>query len=125
MSERLGPSFIPRTSGNILCTLGSLLLTDDFSLFVVGTNHFGHFYLNRLVLPMVNSNRGKIVVTASGVHDPESPGGAQGVPATLGDLSGLEKEGRSCEMIDGLPFNADKAYKDSKVRRRRFCYSSL
>jgi protochlorophyllide reductase len=55
-------------------------------------------------------------VTASGVHDPESPGGQQGALATLGDLKGLEQNGRSCEMIDGGTFNADKAYKDSKVR---------
>ena len=51
-----------------------------------------------------------------GVHDPESPGGVQGVPAGLGSLAGLETKGRDCEMIDGSPFNADKAYKDSKVR---------
>jgi protochlorophyllide reductase len=80
----------------------------------VGTNHFGHFYLNSLLLPKV-AKEGKIVVTASGVHDPESPGGAQGVPATLGEMEGLEKEGRYCEMIDGGKFNADKAYKDSKL----------
>jgi protochlorophyllide reductase len=59
---------------------------------------------------------GKIVVTASSVHDPESPGGAQGMAATLGDLNGLEMEGKDCEMLDGTPFDADKAYKDSKVR---------
>jgi hypothetical protein len=41
----------------------------------VGTNHFGHFYLNHLLLPMVKPVGGRIVVTASGVHDPESPGG--------------------------------------------------
>lgn len=81
---------------------------------LVGTNHFGHFYLNHLLLPMLGSN-GRIVVTASGVHDPDSPGGAQGVPATLGDLKGLEEQGKNCEMIDGSPFNGDKAYKDSKV----------
>ena len=56
-----------------------------------------------------------MIVTASGVHDPESPGGGVGVPAGLGDLSGLRSQGRSCEMIDGSAFNADKAYKDSKV----------
>ena len=55
------------------------------------------------------------MVTASGVHDPESPGGAQGVPAGLGSLQGLETQGKNCEMIDGSAFNADKAYKDSKV----------
>lgn len=70
--------------------------------------------MNSLILPKLAKN-GKIVVTASAVHDPESPGGAQGVPATLGDMKGLETEGRSCEMIDGEKFNADKAYKDSKL----------
>jgi protochlorophyllide reductase len=58
---------------------------------------------------------GRIVVTASSVHDPESPGGAQGVPATLGTLDGLRLQGKNCDMLDGNPFNADKAYKDSKV----------
>lgn len=58
---------------------------------------------------------GQIVVTASSVHDPESPGGSRGVPATLGDLRGLAELGKNCEMIDGGDFNADKAYKDSKL----------
>lgn len=80
----------------------------------MGVNHFGHFYLNHLMLPLL-ANDGRIVVTASSVHDPESPGGAQGVPATLGDLSGLWQFGKDCEMLDGNAFNADKAYKDSKV----------
>ena len=61
-----------------------------------------------------------IVVTASGVHDPDSPGGAQGETATLGDLTGLERDGNMFEMVDGNPFNADKAYKDSKVRFSNF-----
>ena len=76
--------------------------------------HFGHFYLTHLLLPNVAAD-GRIVVTASAVHDPDSPGGSQGKTATLGDLKGLEEEGRNCEMIDGGSFNADKAYKDSKV----------
>jgi protochlorophyllide reductase len=83
----------------------------------VGTNHLGHFYLNHLILPMIKDS-GRIVVTASGVHDPDSPGGAQGVPATLGDLSGLEKAvlgDKKFDMVDGGAFNADKAYKDSKL----------
>ena len=77
-------------------------------------NHFGHFYLNHLMLPLLASD-GRIVVTASSVHDPESPGGAQGVPATLGTINGLKQFGKDCEMLDGDAFNADKAYKDSKV----------
>jgi protochlorophyllide reductase len=85
--------------------------------FISGTNHLGHFYLNHLILPMIKDS-GRIVVTASGVHDPDSPGGAQGVPATLGDLSGLEKAvlgDKKFDMVDGGAFNADKAYKDSKL----------
>jgi len=89
---------------------------DGFEL-TVGTNHFGHFYLHHLLLPYVDPKSGRIVVTASGVHDPASPGGAQGEKATLGTLEGLEKEGKACEMVDGGAFNADKAYKDSKVRK--------
>lgn len=83
----------------------------------IGINHFGHFYLQQLLQPNMAST-GRIVVTASGVHDPASPGGAQGVPATLGDLEGLGTQGAACEMIDGEEFNADKAYKDSKVSHR-------
>ena len=52
-----------------------------------GTNHLGHFYLHHLLLPLIDKDGGRIVVTASSVHDPDSPGGAQGVPATLGDLT--------------------------------------
>ena len=84
----------------------------------VGTNHMGHFYLNHLLLPLINKDSGRIVVTASGVHDPESPGGAQGEKATLGDLAGLEKAvagSKKFDMVDGDVFNADKAYKDSKL----------
>ncbi|KAL7475653.1 hypothetical protein ACHAW6_001564 [Cyclotella cf. meneghiniana] len=84
----------------------------------VGTNHLGHFYLNHVILPLIKEN-GRIVVTASGVHDPDSPGGAQGVPATIGDLSGFEKAvmtgDKRFDMVDGGQFNADKAYKDSKL----------
>lgn len=75
----------------------------------------GHFYLNHLLLPKINKESGRIVVTASSVHDPESPGGKQGIPATLGDLKGFERDGKMFEMVDGNPYNGDKAYKDSKL----------
>lgn len=84
----------------------------------VGTNHLGHFYLNRLLMPHI-AESGRIVVTASSVHDPDSAGGAQGVPATLGQLEGLERAVSSgtgqFDMVNGGSFNADKAYKDSKL----------
>mmetsp|Transcript_37296 Transcript_37296/g.90553 ORF Transcript_37296/g.90553 Transcript_37296/m.90553 type:complete len:487 (-) Transcript_37296:1643-3103(-) len=95
---------------------------DGFEL-TVGTNHLGHFYLNSLLLQnnKINTSNGKIVVTASGVHDPDSPGGAQGKTATLGDLQGLIRDGRNFEMVDGEPYNGDKAYKDSKLCNVFFC----
>ena len=79
----------------------------------IGTNHIGHFYLTQGLLPLVQE---RIVVTASGVHDPESPGGAQGSKASLGTLQGMMDQGIQFEMIDGGQFDPDKAYKDSKVR---------
>lgn len=68
---------------------------------------------------MINPISGRIVVTSSSVHDPDSPGGGQGTLATLGDFIGFEKAvsdktGRF-DMVDGGVFNADKAYKDSKL----------
>ena len=91
-----------------------VLRTADGFEQTVGTNHFGHFHLNSLLLPKVKRN-GRIIVTASGVHDPDSPGGAQGEKATLAALVGLERDGVRFEMVDGAPFNPDKAYKDSKL----------
>lgn len=88
----------------------------------IGVNHLGHFYLNNLLLPLINKDTGRIVVTASSVHDPDSPGGAQGKTATLGNLQGLEDAVATTsgttgkfDMVDGGSFNADKAYKDSKL----------
>jgi len=71
-----------------------------------------------LPVPMMQKG-GRIVVTASGVHDPDSPGGAQGSKATLGDLAGLRmavSNGNGVfDMVDGGEYDADKAYKDSKL----------
>ena len=80
----------------------------------IGVNHFGHFALMEYGVRSLLKKGGRIVVTASGVHDPDSPGGKQGSLATLGDLGGLETRGRSCEMLDG------GAYDPDKVRRSRF-----
>ena len=87
----------------------------------IGVNHLGHFYLANLMQPLLVSNKGRLIVTASGVHDPESPGGTvQGDPATgatLGDLSGLG----ACDvggpvMVDGATtYGGAKAYHDSKL----------
>jgi len=121
--SRFVESLVPKTI-DVLCLNAGIARntaatdckrTEEGFELTVGTNHFGHFYLQHLLTNRM-AEQGRIVVTASGVHDPDSPGGAQGVPAGLGDLKGLQQDGKSCEMIDGSAFNADKAYKDSKVR---------
>jgi len=74
--------------------------------------------LTNQILPLMGKNS-NIIVTASSVHDPDSPGGAQGSKATLGNLVGLEAAVKNkdgvFDMVDGQPFDADKAYKDSKL----------
>ncbi len=82
----------------------------------VAVNHLGHQALAMQLLPLLErSEAPRLVVTASEVHDPRSPGGRVGQAAGLGDLAGL-KAGAGFSMVDGhMPFNADKAYKDSKL----------
>ncbi len=78
-------------------------------------NHLSHFYLTQKILSLLDtSNDPKIIITSSEVHNPNSPGGKVGAKACLGNLKGLQS-GAGFEMIDGYKFNADKAYKDSKL----------
>ena len=78
-------------------------------------NHLSHFYLTENLLPLINRGENtKIIITSSEVHNPMTSGGRVGAKASLGNLSGLEFD-PSFEMIDGQQFNADKAYKDSKL----------
>jgi protochlorophyllide reductase len=82
----------------------------------VAVNHLAHQALLQRLLPLVlGSPRHRVVVTASEVHDPSTPGGRVGRPAGLGRLEGL-RQGAGSAMVDGRsPFNAEKAYKDSKL----------
>ena len=82
----------------------------------IAVNHLGHQALTQQLLPLLEiGNNPRIVITASEVHDPNSPGGRFGEAAGLGALDGL-KAGAGFEMVDGCSaFNADKAYKDSKL----------
>ncbi len=78
-------------------------------------NHLSHFYLTQKILPLIDkSNNPRIIITSSEVHNPKSGGGKVGAKASLGNLNGL-KSGLGFDMIDGNEFNADKAYKDSKL----------
>lgn len=88
----------------------------------IGVNYLGHFLLADLLLPALEEGGGaqrpRLVVTASEVHNPEEPGGRVGSKAMLGDLGGLRRQvevGESWDMVDGGPFDPDKAYKDSKL----------
>ena len=64
---------------------------------------------------LLKSKSPRIVITSSEVHNPESPGGKIGKRACLGELKGLQKSS-DFKMINGSNFfDADKAYKDSKL----------
>jgi len=81
----------------------------------VAVNHLAHQVMLQRLLPLLlQSKTPRLVVTSSEVHDPTSAGGKVGQPAGLGDLAGL-RQGPGAAMLDGGPFNAEKAYKDSKL----------
>jgi len=82
----------------------------------IAVNHLAHQLLLIRLLPLLlESAHPRLVITASEVHNPSSGGGRVGRPAGLGDLDGL-KGATSGAMLDGKSqFDADKAYKDSKL----------
>jgi protochlorophyllide reductase len=82
----------------------------------LAVNHLAHQALLQRLLPLLlASPQPRLVVTASEVHDPASPGGRVGRPAGVGHLAGL-RQGAGAAMVDGVsPFDAEKAYKDSKL----------
>jgi protochlorophyllide reductase len=81
----------------------------------VAVNHLAHQVLLQRLLPLLlQGTAPRLVVTSSEVHDPSSAGGKVGQPAGLGDLAGL-RQGPGAAMLNGGPFNAEKAYKDSKL----------
>jgi protochlorophyllide reductase len=82
----------------------------------VAVNHLAHQLLALRLLPLLLAGVApRLVVTASEVHDPTTGGGKVGPPAGLGDLAGL-RSGPGFAMLDGTSrFDANKAYKDSKL----------
>jgi protochlorophyllide reductase len=81
----------------------------------IAVNHLAHQALLQRLLPLLlRSTAPRLVVTSSEVHDPTTAGGKVGQPAGLGDLAGL-RQGPGAAMLDGGAFNAEKAYKDSKL----------
>jgi light-dependent protochlorophyllide reductase len=88
----------------------------------IGVNHLGHFLLAQLLYQKLAADGGgRLIVTASAVHDPGLQAGQSGgKTATLGDLSGLgidlNKSPNGPTMVDGaLEYHGGKVYKDSKL----------
>ena len=74
-------------------------------------NHLAH----QLLVEGLKEHTRAIVITASEVHNPSTGGGRVGLPAGLGAMEGLH-QGPGAPMVDAESrFNADKAYKDSKL----------
>ncbi|MCS5705795.1 SDR family NAD(P)-dependent oxidoreductase [Synechococcus sp. FGCU-3] len=81
----------------------------------IAVNHLAHqALLQRLLVLLEQGKAPRLVVTASEVHDPKSGGGKVGRPAGVGSLVGL-RQGAGAAMLDGSAFDAEKAYKDSKL----------
>ena len=82
----------------------------------LAVNHLAHQLMLMKLLPLLlQADEPRVVITASEVHNPTSGGGRVGSPAGLGDLAGL-RSGAGSAMVDGKErFDADKAYKDSKL----------
>ncbi|AIQ94702.1 SDR family NAD(P)-dependent oxidoreductase [Prochlorococcus sp. MIT 0604] len=75
-------------------------------------NHLAHFYLVNVLKDFIrNKEESRIIITSSDVHDPKSSGGNIGKKAGLNNLVDFRKK------VTGqfLNFNADEAYKNSKL----------
>jgi len=87
----------------------------------VATNHFGHFLLANLLLPDLlprGAEAPRLITLGTVTANSEEFGGKIPIPAPadLGELRGLEAGFLDpVAMIDGGPFKAGKAYKDSKL----------
>lgn len=85
----------------------------------VATNHFGHFLLCNLMLEdLKRSTAPRLVILGTVTANSKELGGKIPIPAPadLGNLEGFEAGFKApIAMIDGKPFKAGKAYKDSKL----------
>ena len=87
----------------------------------VATNHLGHFLLMNLLLPdlqRATQRAPRLITLGTVTANSEEFGGKVPIPAPadIGDLEGLAAGFLApIAMINGKPFKAGKAYKDSKL----------
>lgn len=87
----------------------------------VATNHLGHFLLCNLMLEDLQASSApdrRLITLGTVTANSKELGGKIPIPApaNLGDLQGLAAGFKApISMIDGKPFKAGKAYKDSKL----------
>jgi protochlorophyllide reductase len=87
----------------------------------VATNHLGHFLMAMLLLDDLRKDRScqpRLITLGTVTANSEEFGGKVPIPApaNLGALEGLAAGFKApVAMIDGKPFKAGKAYKDSKL----------
>ncbi len=85
----------------------------------VATNHLGHFLLCNLLLEdLKKSPAPRLIILGTVTANSKELGGKIPIPAPadLGDLQGMAAGFKApIAMIDGKPFKAGKAYKDSKL----------
>jgi protochlorophyllide reductase len=87
----------------------------------VATNHLGHFLLCNLLLDDLKhsaSGSARLIILGTVTANSKELGGKIPIPAPadLGNLEGFEAGFKApISMIDGKPFKAGKAYKDSKL----------
>ena len=87
----------------------------------VATNHLGHFLLCKLLLEDLTASTAperRLIILGTVTANSKELGGKIPIPAPadLGDLQGFGAGFQApIAMIDGQPFKAGKAYKDSKL----------
>ena len=87
----------------------------------IATNHFGHFLLSRLLLPVLQQSTRpapRLITLGTVTANSAEFGGKVPIPAPadIGELQGLKAGFKApVAMIDGKPFKPGKAYKDSKL----------